>query len=191
MIQTGDPQSFRDKNLLPLPLCEPHILLGTFQDQDWASSCTKTWPKDKSKQPKVIRIKHYKGTALCRWAKQQLCFNAHLFGFFVFVFNSHSSYCRHTTFTDTRRHDWDIYHMVGRVSIFRVDRSPCAALSAIRSRAVSTSPSSLNIWPQRFRSTPDQGCTKNVPRFFQHKIMGHVILFSHFHHGISGQWNNL
>ena len=53
------------------------IKTGRLADEP-GTCCTIAWPKDKSKQPQVIRIEHHKGTALCRWAEQQLRFNAHI-----------------------------------------------------------------------------------------------------------------
>ena len=73
MILAGDPQSSRDTNLSHCHFVNhtsyrehSRIKIGGRLADRSGTDCTKTWPKDKSKQTKVIRIKHHKGTALCR-----------------------------------------------------------------------------------------------------------------------------
>jgi hypothetical protein len=84
MILTGDPRSSRDTNLSHCHFVNhssytehSRIKIGRFADRQ-GTGCIRAWPKDKSVQTKVIRIKHQKGTALCRWAQQQLWFNVHI-----------------------------------------------------------------------------------------------------------------
>jgi len=83
MILSGDPQNSRDTNLSHCHFVNhtsywehSRIKIGRLAGRP-GTSCTKTWPK-------VVRIKHHKRTALCRWAKQQLCFNAYFFGSLFF-----------------------------------------------------------------------------------------------------------
>jgi len=84
MILTGDPRSSRDTNLSHCHFVNhtsytecSRIKIGHLADRQ-GTGCITAWPKDKSMQMKFIRIKHQKGTALCRWAEQQLRFNVHI-----------------------------------------------------------------------------------------------------------------
>ena len=92
MILTGDRRSFRDTNVSHCHFVNhtsytehSRMKIGRLANRP-GTGCTKVWPKGKSMQPQIIRIKHQKGTALCRWAEHQLRFNAHILGsLFSFV----------------------------------------------------------------------------------------------------------